>query len=189
MSYFPAFIQLEDKKILLVGGGSIAHQKLEKLLLFTKKIKIISSEFSNEISKLINENSLSYEKRFYKKGDIKDYFVVVVAVDDIEIQKSIYEESQHYKCLCNTVDSTKYCDFIFPSLVKRGDLTVAVSTSGSSPAFAKHFRTYLEKLIPDDIEIFLIEMKHFRNKFQKGKKRMDFLEKKVQSYIKKWRKV
>lgn len=183
MSYFPAFLQLEEKKILLVGGGAIALEKLEKLLDFTHEIKLISLEFSQETLKLIETHSLLYEKRSYRSGDISAFNIVIVAVDDIALQAEIFAESKKYNCLCNAVDSTAYCDFIFPSYIKEGDLTIAVSTSGASPAIAKNLRIYLQKLLPKNIMAFLEEMKKIRSAFPKGKARMRFLDEKAKRYF------
>lgn len=186
MSYFPAFIKLDDKKILLVGGGNIALEKLEKLLDFTKDISIISLDYSANMLALIKRENLVYEKRAYEVGDIRDMAVVIVAVDDLNLQKEIFYESKAYKCLCNSVDSVKYCDFIFPSYVKKEQLTIAVSTSGSSPAFAKYFRAYLEKLIPEGVSHFLEEMRSLRTSLPKGKERMKMLDTKAKEYVDSW---
>ena len=188
MAYFPAFIKLDNKKILIVGGGAIAQEKLEHLLDFTSDIQLISLEFSDEILKIINNNSLFYEQRAYKEGDIKGYSVVIVAVDEIPLQAEIFTESKSYNCLCNAVDSVDYCDFIFPSYIKKDDLTIAVSTSGSSPAMAKRIRMYLEDTIPNSVGDFLQEMKKLRSTLPKGKERMKMLDEKAKNYIKQWRK-
>jgi len=187
MSYFPAFLQLKNKKILIVGGGAIAYEKLEHLLDFTKDIVIIAQEFSKEMLQCISKENLVYEQRAYKTGDIAQYAIVVVAVDNIPLQAEIFEESKHYNCLCNAVDSTAYCDFIFPSYIKKGDLTVAVSTSGASPAMAKHLRIFLQKMIPESIVPFLQEMKHLRKTLPKGKERMKMLDEKAKKYIQSWK--
>jgi len=187
MSYFPAFITLEGKKVLLVGGGNIATEKLQKLLDFTHNIEIIAPFICENILKLAQEHTLTYENRAYKKGDIKECSLVVIAVDDLNLQKEIYEESQEYKCLCNAVDSVKYCDFIFPSYIKEGDLTIAISTSGASPAFAKHFKTYLREKIPQNLGVFLAEMKGLRSSVPKGVERMKMLDKKARDFIQKLR--
>jgi precorrin-2 dehydrogenase/sirohydrochlorin ferrochelatase len=184
MSYFPAFLKIEGKKILIVGGGNIAYEKLEKLLDFTSDIHVIATEFSDKMLQLIKEKALSYEQRAYKKGDISEVGIVIIAVDDISLQAEIYEESKEYKCLCNAVDSVAYCDFIFPSYIKEGDLTIAVSTSGASPAMAKHLRHYLQELLPENIAGFLQEMKALRLSLPKGKERMKMLDEKVKKYIK-----
>jgi len=184
-SYFPAFIKLDDKKILLVGGGNIAYEKLTKLLDFTKNIEIIAPEISKDILTLIALHNLNYSKLEYIKGDIKECALVVVAVDDLALQKEIFIESQDYKCLCNAVDSVAYCDFIFPSYIKEDDLTVAISTSGASPAFAKHFKRYLKEKIPKNIGVFLTEMKGLRSSIPKGMDRMKMLDKKAREFIEK----
>jgi len=172
MAYFPAFIKLDNSNILIVGGGYIASEKLEHLLDFTLNITVIAPHLSDYMKEMIAANNLKYENRKYLKKDINDFAIVVVAVDDINIQKEIYLESKHYNCLCNCVDSVEYCDFIFPSYIKKGDLTIAVSTSGSSPAMAKYLRKYLNMLIPEHIVEFLQEMKKLRKTLPKGKKRM-----------------
>lgn len=188
MSYFPAFLKLEDKKILIVGGGKIALEKLEHLLDFTHDIALLSLEFSDAMIQKMKEENLTYEKRAYKVGDIQEYAVVIIAVDDIALQADIFEESKKYNCLCNAVDSVAYCDFIFPSYIKKDDLTIAVSTSGASPAMAKHLRMYLQELIPDGISNFLKEMRHLRATLPKGKERMKMLDNKAKNYIESWRK-
>ena len=86
------------------------------------------------------------------------------------------------------MDSVDYCDFIFPSYIKKDDLTIAVSTSGASPAMAKHLRRYLERVIPDGIGDFLREMKSLRKTLPKGKERMKMLDEKAENYIKNWSK-
>ena len=187
MGYFPAFLQLTDKKILIVGGGNIAYEKLNHLLEFTQDLSIIASEISKDMYKTIKKYNLNFEKRDYKIGDIKDFAIVIVAVNSIILQAKIFEESKQYKCLCNSVDSVEYCDFIFPSYIKKDDLTIAISTSGSSPAFAKHFKLYLQKLIPESIDDFLKEMKNLRKSLPKGKKRMKMLDEKAKNYIQQWK--
>lgn len=186
MAYFPAFIKLDSTKILIVGGGNIANEKLERLLDFTSMLHVIAQEISEQMIDKLEEKNISFEIRRYEKGDIKDYGMVIVAVDDISLQEEIFKESKSYKCLCNAVDSVEYCDFIFPSYVKKDDLTIAISTSGTSPALAKHLKRYLRDLIPSSISAFLKEMKELRRTFPKGKERMQMLDKKAQDYIKSW---
>jgi len=184
MAYFPAFIKLDNVEILIVGGGNIASEKLEHLLDFTDKIKIISPKLNDYMKSLISQNNLVYEDRIYEKKDIKNFGIVIVAVDDISLQKEIFNEAKNYpNCLCNSVDSVDYCDFIFPSYIKKDDLTIAISTSGSSPAMAKYLKLYLQDLIPNSIGNFLKKMKNYRKTMPKGKKRMNFLDKKAKKYI------
>lgn len=186
MAYFPAFLKFDDKRVLIVGGGNIALEKLEHLLNFSSNITLISKDFNEPIKALIEKNSLKCFKKAYEKDDIKDFDIVIAAIDDFSLQEEIYFETRAYKILCNCVDLQQYCDFIFPSYIKKGDLTVAISTSGSSPAFAKHFKEYLKNLIPNGIEDFLKELKDLRTTIPKGKERMQFFDKKVKDYINLW---
>ncbi|MBU0720017.1 bifunctional precorrin-2 dehydrogenase/sirohydrochlorin ferrochelatase [bacterium] len=186
MGYFPAFVKLDQRKILIVGGGRIAYEKLDHLLDFTKDIEVIALSYSDQMRQRMEEEALHYEERKYKVGDLAGFSIVIVAVDDIPLQAEIFEESKKHNCLCNSVDSVDYCDFIFPAYIKKDDLTIAVSTSGASPAFAKHFKHYLSSLIPEGISNFLYEMKQLRSTLPKGKQRMEMLDKKAQDYIKSW---
>ena len=183
MAYFPMIYNLENKKVLVVGGGNIATEKLEKLVDFTKEITVIAKEVSLECNQLIKEHCLSLYQRPYKEGDIDGFDIVIVATDDIKLQEDIYKESRNKHILVNSVDNTKYCDFLFPSYIKRGDLTIAFSTSGASPAFAKHLRRYFEKAIPDGVEEFLSKLKNLRKTMPKGKERMAYFEKLVSEYF------
>jgi len=186
MAYFPAFLKLDNKKTLIVGGGYIAYEKLEHLLDFTQDISVIALKLSEDMARAIREKNLHFEKRSYQTGDIKDFAVVIIAIDDIPLQAEIFTESKQYNCLCNSVDSVDYCDFIFPSYIKKDDLTIAVSTSGASPAIAKQLRIYLQNLIPDSIGEFLQEMKDLRKTLPKGKQRMKMLDEKAKNYIQNW---
>jgi len=183
MSYFPMFMALDDLKILVVGGGAIATEKLEKLVDFTKEITVIASEVSSEAAQLIKDHCLSLDQRAYRVGDIEGFDIVIVATDTVVLHKAIYEESRGSRILVNSVDNTDYCDFIFPSYVKRDDLTIAFSTGGTSPAFAKHIRRHFEKIIPDSVGTFLRKMKQLRNELPKGRERMEKFDKMAEEYI------
>lgn len=185
MSFFPAHFKLEDKKILLVGGGNIALEKLEKLLDFTKEIDVIAKEVSKEFESFAQKFSIPIKKRTYQIGDILPYDIVIVATNTITLHKEIYQESRTTRILVNSVDNKDYCDFIFPSYIKKGDLTISISTSGASPAMAKRVRIYIEKLIPNSIESFLKELKELRKSIPKGKKRMKFFENRSDEFMKK----
>jgi precorrin-2 dehydrogenase/sirohydrochlorin ferrochelatase len=186
MSYFPAYLKLNEMKILIVGGGYIATEKVEKLLEFTKDIKIIAKDISPQMKTYIDKFDLSFDLREYNRGDIKDFGVVIIAVDNLTLQKEIFDESRGSRTLCNAVDSVDYCDFIFPSFIKKDDLIVSISTSGTSPAFAKHFKRYLQDMIPDGIGEFLKQMKTLRSIHPKGKERMNMLDLKAKEYIESW---
>jgi precorrin-2 dehydrogenase/sirohydrochlorin ferrochelatase len=177
-------MDMENLKVLVVGGGNIATEKLEKLVDFTKEITVIASEVSIEANTLIKEHCLTLYQRAYSKGDIQGFDIVIVATDTVDLHKAIYEESRGSRILVNSVDNTEYCDFIFPSYVKKDDLTIAFSTGGASPAFAKHIRRHFEKIIPDSVGVFLEKMKALRSTMPKGPERMKYFDEMVEKYFK-----
>jgi len=182
-SYFPAFLSFSNKKILIIGGGKIANDKLSKLLDFTENIKLISKEFTTQIKSKIKQYNLEYEIRDYQKGDILGFDIIIVAVDDIDLQKTIYHESRDTRALINSVDNKEYCDFIFGSYIKKDDLIISISTSGNSPSLAKYLKIFLEKSLPDNILDFLKQLKMLRKSLPKGKERMQLLDKRVKEFF------
>jgi len=183
MNYFPAYIKMNNKKVLLVGGGKVAFEKLSRLLDFTTDISILAKDINQDIKTLAIQNNISTKEKSYCKGDVTFFDIVIIAVDDLSLQQGIFQETRGKGILCNAVDSLDYCDFIFPSYIKNGDLIVSVSTSGASPAVAKYLRRYIEKMLPNDIEIFLKEMREHRKRLPKGKPRMQFLDKLAKKYF------
>jgi len=184
MAYFPMFMDMTNLKVLVVGGGAIATEKLEKLLDFTTEITVIALRVDDEAQAIIDEHALALHQRAYEVGDIKGFDIVIVATDTQVLHKEIYEESRGSRILVNSVDNTAYCDFIFPSYVKKEDLTIAFSTGGASPAFAKQIRQHFEKVIPNSVGAFLQKMKALRTTMPKGKERMKHFDALVTEYFK-----
>ncbi|MCX7759790.1 MAG: bifunctional precorrin-2 dehydrogenase/sirohydrochlorin ferrochelatase [Hydrogenothermaceae bacterium] len=185
MSYMPIFLEVKDKKFLIVGGGRVATEKIKRILKFSYNITVISPEITEELESIIKENSLNYIKSPYTSDIIKDYDIIIVAVSDTNLQKVIYNDAKRENKLCNTVDVIGESDFIFPSVVKKGNLIVAFSTSGSSPALAKYLRVYFEQVIPGEVEQFLKEMEDLRNSLPKGKERQELFDKKAKEFFEK----
>lgn len=185
MNYMPIFLNMEDREVLVIGGGNIATEKVKRILRFTDKITVLSPKLTKELDTIIKENSIRYVKGKYKPEIIKDYDIIIVAINDIEIQKEIYRQAKRENKLCNTVDTPNESDFIFPSVVKKGELIVAFSTSGYSPALAKYLRIFFENSIPDEVEEFLREMKLLRQTLPKGKARQELFDKKAKDFFEK----
>ena len=183
MAYFPLFFDMTHKRVLLIGGGRIAAEKLEKLLDFTREITLIAVSVSPEVSAIVARYGLKLEQRAYRQGDIDGFDLVVVATDTVSLHRQVYEESRGKGILVNSVDDTRYCDFIFPSYIKQGDLTIAFSTSGASPAFAKVLRRYIEAMLPEGIDDFLAEMKRLRTTLPKGETRRRVLSEAVRRFF------
>lgn len=185
MSFFPAYLNITDKKILVIGGGNIAAEKLGRLVEFTKNIVIISPKINEDTKNIVEIHQLLWIQKYYESGDVDFYDIIISAIDDIPKQTEIYAECKSKRILCNSVDKIEMCDFIFPSFIKKGDLTISFSTGGVSPSLAKYLRMAIETLIPKNIEEFLGEIKILRNTIPKGKERMKMLDQKAKEYIKK----
>ena len=182
-SYFPLFISLKNRHFLIIGGGKIAHDKLKKLLEFTRNIRLISLEFSLEVLELVEKHSLVCERREYKSEDLEGVDFVVVAANDEIIHKKVYEDSRDFGVFVNSVDNQEFCDFIFPSIIKEENLTLAISTNGASPAISRYLKRFLNSKLPKNLNSFIKEMKDLRKSLPKGKDRMKLLDKKAREFF------
>ncbi len=183
MTVFPIILNIEKKNIIIIGGGKVATEKVKRLLNFTKNITILSPDLTPELREIILKENLVYIPKKYSPEFILNFEIIVVAVNDLKLQEEIYKEAKKNNKLCNVVDVPEYSDFLFPSIVKKGDLIVAFSTSGDSPAFSKYLRQFFERVIPDEVVNFLDEMKKLRKKIPKGKKRQEILDKKAKDFF------
>lgn len=181
--YLPVMLDLRNKKVLVVGGGAIACEKLGRLVDCTKEIVVVATQCSPAMEEYVQKYNLTLNRRPFEESDLDDIDIVIAAVDSTALQFDIFTKATDKKILCNAVDLPSYCHFIFPSIIRRDDLIVSVSTSGASPAFAKHLKRLLEKLIPQDIGGFLTMMRDKRNSFPKGKERMKMLDELASEYI------
>ena len=143
-------MELSKQPVLLVGGGEVAERKLDLLLKANAKLTIVSPEFTDYISELINNNqNITAISSDYKKEHMKNSFAfVIAATNDESLNEQIAKQANSQGILVNVVDKPNICDFIFPSILERGAITLAVSTGGSSPVLARLLRTKLETMIP-----------------------------------------
>jgi len=160
--YFPVFLNLEGKLCVVIGGGKVGERKVLSLLQAKAFVKLISPEATPVLQKLAEEGQILWEKRIYQPGDLEGAWLVVAATNDPSTQRSIYDEANAKRVFCNMVDVPEFCSFIVPSVVKRGSLTIAISTSGASPAVARRIRESLEMQFGPEYEIYLKLMENLR---------------------------
>lgn len=163
-SYYPAFINLKGKRCAVVGGGKIAERKILSLLRSGARVKVISPVITGILDKYKEKGAIGHIKRNYKKGDLKNMFLVIAATSCDRVNEQVAGEAP---CLVNVVDSPEMANFIVPSVIRRGPLAVAVSTSGASPAAAKAIRKELKIMYGKDFGIFLDFLKGLRKKASK----------------------
>ena len=145
MSFYPICLDLEGRPCVVVGGGKVAERKVLGLLSCSAQVTVISPEMTEELLRRHAEGRIQWLDREYKHGDLGKAFLVIAATDDEETQKQVYEEAVKGNLLLNIADVPRRCNFILPATVRRGDLTISISTSGKSPALARKLRMELEK--------------------------------------------
>lgn len=162
MGYFPFFVDVENQNCLVVGGGVVALRKIEKLLPFNPNITVVSPKVHKEILSIENINII---KRKFDFNDLKEKSFVITATDDKTLNKEIYNSCEENNIPVNTVDDKDNCSFIFPALARNNGVTVAISTSGKSPLYAKYLRKKIESLIQDS-ESIVDNLSKYREKIK-----------------------
>ncbi len=185
MALFPAFLDLKGKEVLVVGGGKVATRKVEKLLPFDPSITVVAPKVSKELLKLKKKGKIKLRRRKFLTGDLRGKYAVVVAADDEKLQRRIFFLCQKRGILCNSVDNPRYCNFIFPALVMRGDLVVGISSSGKAPALSAEIRRWLEGCLPAGLENLLKNLESERKSLPKGRKRQKHLREAAKEGLKK----
>jgi siroheme synthase-like protein len=143
--YYPIFLNIRGKRCVVVGGGPVALRKVKALLEHEANVEVISPELCPELSQLAKSRAIQVLQKNYNGGDLQGAFIAIAATDDGEINNKVAEEARAKGVLVNVVDDSEHSDFIVPSQLRRGDITIAVSTAGKSPALARKIRTRLEK--------------------------------------------
>ena len=168
MKYYPINLNIRNRNCLVVGGGSVGTRKVMALADCGAVVTVVSPEVAEQLQELADKGSIELKKRFYRSSDLEGMFIVIGTTDNETVNQQISVDAQRHKVLCNIADHPEACNFILPSIVDRGDLVIAISTSGTSPAFAKKMRTDLEKQFGGEYAEFLRIMGAIRKKLLKN---------------------
>jgi siroheme synthase-like protein len=155
VGYYPISLQLNDQPCVVVGGGKIAEGKVDGLLAANARVTVISPELTERLRAYADAGQIGYIPRRYKPGDLKDAFMVICATDETDINHQVWQEASANKQLVNVVDDTPRCNFIAPSILRQGDLTIAISTGGNAPALAVRLKERLQREIGPQYARFL----------------------------------
>jgi precorrin-2 dehydrogenase / sirohydrochlorin ferrochelatase len=176
-AYYPVFLNLNGKKTVVVGGGKVAERKIRALLQTKADITVISPEITARIRREEIKGRIRYICRQYKQGDLKNAFLVIAATDSAKINERVSREAPG---LVNVVDTPNMCNFIVPSVIKRGPLRIAVSTSGVSPALSRSIRQEIEQCYSKEFSAYLRSLRTIRSEAMKRikdpQKRGEFLK-------------
>ncbi|WP_348262275.1 siroheme synthase CysG [Telmatobacter sp. DSM 110680] len=162
MSLLPIFLKLDGQPGLLVGAGNVALEKITSLLITGVRLRVIAPEAKAEIRELADEGQLEWIQRRFEPADLHGNFVVIAATDDPEVNATVYRESVKRGILVNSVDDPPHCDFYFGSVVRRGDLQIAISTAGESPAVAQRLKREIDGQLAADLGPWLKNLGRFR---------------------------
>lgn len=138
--YHPIFLNLEQRKVLIVGGGAIALEKVASLVPSGAKLMVLSPEINESIDQLRSEGKLVWIQGIFSPESLEGYFMVIAATDDPEVNAQIFQLADDRNMLVNSVDDPDHCNFIMAAIAKSGPLQVAISSSGTSPALAQLIR-------------------------------------------------
>lgn len=164
MKYYPVNLNIQDRRCLVIGGGSVGTRKVMTLLDCGAIVEVVATDVSDRLLDLSINETISIAKRPYQSSDLKGAFLVIGATNNEELNIKISRDAEHIGILCNIADQPEACNFILPAIVNRGDLIIAISTSGKSPAFAKKLRKELEIQFGEEYAKFLMLMGAIRNK-------------------------
>jgi siroheme synthase-like protein len=166
VTYFPAFLDLHGKKCIVVGGGKVSLRKIKMLLDCEAKVTVISPTLHPDLTQLVNKKALHGISRKYELGDLEDAVIVIAATDVKEINEQVAEEAKRLGVFVNVIDDPDSSNIITPSFFRRGDLTVAISTAGRSPALARKLRTKLEQIFGEEYAILLPLIEEVRSELK-----------------------
>jgi precorrin-2 dehydrogenase / sirohydrochlorin ferrochelatase len=145
MSLFPAFLKLENRLVLVVGGGAIASSKIPSLRSAGARVTIIAPKLSGDLAELVRRREITWLPKLFEPPDLNGIFLVIAATNSRELNASVFAEADARNILCNAVDDVDHCHFYYGSIVQRGDLQIAISTNGKSPALAQRLRRELQE--------------------------------------------
>lgn len=152
MAYFPMFVDLKDKTIVVIGGGNVAYRKILKLLQFDAKIILVAPKICAEIKELANEYSnLVLKNKEFEIDDIKNSFFVISAVNDAFINSQVAQSCKDLNIPVNSVDNLENCSFLFPALIKKDSLVIGILTSGRAPNISALIKNIVENNLPENI--------------------------------------
>src|ERR1700683_4864221 len=145
MSLFPMFVKLEGRSCLVVGAGAVGEGKISSLLEAGAKVCVVSPQATPRVHEWSATGAIKWLRRNFEQEDLAAKFMVIAATPSAKVNARVFEEARRRKVLCNSVDDPPHCDFFYAAVVRRGDLQIAISTNGKSPALAQRLRKRFER--------------------------------------------
>jgi len=162
MDLFPIFLKIAAHPCIVIGAGHLAESKIESLRAAHARVTVIAPQGTKRIAELAAEGEIEWHRREYASGDLTGNFLVIAATNVPAVNRAVHHEATGKNILCNAVDDPPFCDFYFPSVVRRGDLQIAISTAGASPALAQKIRKDINAQLPLDAGDWLTDLGNLR---------------------------
>jgi siroheme synthase-like protein len=145
--YYPIFLDIEDRNVVIIGGGNVCARKAETMMNYGARVTVIAPEFTPEIEKWAEEGTLKIRRKRYEENDLDGANIVIASTDDESVNTRIAEDCRRRRIPVNVVDVTHLCEFIVPAIIEKGSIQIAVSTGGRSPALARTLKEDLQRAI------------------------------------------
>jgi siroheme synthase-like protein len=152
------FVKLEGRPSLVVGAGAIAAAKIPSLLEAGAQVRVVAPQANDAVAQLVRDGKVVWEQRTFQPSDLDGVFLVIAATSLHELNSQVFHEARQRNILCNAVDDPENCDFYYGSVVRRGDLQIAISTAGHSPALSQRLRQELEQQFGPEYSAWLQEL-------------------------------
>lgn len=172
---YPAMLELRGRRCVVIGGGPAAEGKVRGLLDAGGAVTVVAAELEEGLGALAEAGTIEVVRRPYAKGDLEGAFLAIAATEEPDVNASVFEEAERRRVLLNAVDDPSHCHFAAPSVLRRGDLVVALSTGGKAPALAKQLRSKLASELSPEYSTLLDVLGEVRQKAL-GVRRVDFAE-------------
>jgi len=174
MGYYPIFLDMSDRPCLVLGGGPVAERKVEALLAVGARLTVISPVVTERLESWAREGRIRVVARRYRSGDLDGYALAFAATDEGGVNAAVAGEGQAAGVWVNAADDPAHCDFILPSVLRRGDLVVAVATGGASPALSRAVREELETYVTEDYAVLAEVVTEVRRELRDSARRPDW---------------
>jgi precorrin-2 dehydrogenase/sirohydrochlorin ferrochelatase len=155
VGYYPVFLEMKDRRCVVIGGGAVAERRVEGLVAVGANVTVISPAITERLRNMLTQGAIRHVAREYRTADRAGYDLVFVATDNSEINAAVANEARSLQIWVNSADDPDHCDFILPAVIRRGDLAVAVSTGGVSPAATRAIREELDEYFTPDYGRFV----------------------------------
>ena len=162
MSKYPIYLEMSGRRVVVIGGGSVALRKVQALSQTGARIVVVAENIAPKLEEAFQLPNVEIVLSSYRKDYLVGAVLAIAATNDLALNKQIFKDCQELEVLCNIVDQPEFCDFHVPAVVKRGNLQIAISTDGNCPAYAGHIRRKLEEIFTETHGRFVDELERLR---------------------------